>query len=377
MIGFLTHILKRKKIYIFHPNLKIDIIIFGKINTNFSLQKKIKFFELNDQVYISTLLKALLIFTFNLKNNLKDIYFKEVIKKFSPKIAIGDEINNNVFKFKKYFPNKIAIGFQIVNRSNITTNKIIDKKYCDYFLLFNQKSKRYYRNIKAKFFIIGSLKNNEKPLKNRKKIFDIMFISEYRPNVFERIKAQNSVQLKIFKGIKKNFYYFNEKILEIINEIVNENKFKFSIALASNRIEKKKSNFQDKEVNFFTKKINNFNIYNENSYSLAQKSELIISMWSTLGAELYAQRKKVLFIAPPFHKNIYWDFFPKKNGINWQQNLNKKEIKKKILKILNFKNQQWENYCKSSKYGMFFDPNNQILKKIIFKELNAIRKRKN
>ena len=43
-----------------------------------------------------------------------------------------------------------------------------------------------------------------------------------------------------------------------------------------------------------------------------------------------------------------------------------KEIKK-ILKILNFKNQQWENYCKSSKYGMFFDPNNQILKRLFLK----------
>ena len=67
-----------------------------------------------------------------------------------------------------------------------------------------------------------------------------MFISEFRPKIFTKIKAQNSEQSKIFQGIKKNFYRFNEIILDVLNEIIKENDLKICIALSSNRIEKKK-----------------------------------------------------------------------------------------------------------------------------------------
>ena len=97
---------------------------------------------------------------------MKEIYFQELVKSFSPAIGIGDEINKNIFKFKKFFPDKLAIGYQIVNRSNLTGNNTEQKKKLDYFLIFNKKAKKYYKDIDAKFLISGSLKNNEKPLKN-------------------------------------------------------------------------------------------------------------------------------------------------------------------------------------------------------------------
>ena len=266
MINFIKYIIISKKIYFFHPGEKVDILIFGRINSRLNLGQKIKFFELNDQIYLSSFLKSLIIFLTGYDRNFKEIYFKEVVKLFSPKLALGDEINSNIFKFKKYFPNKIAIGFQIVNRSNITTNKSKNRITCDYFILFNKKSKKYYKHLDTKFLINGSLKNNEKPLKTKKKVFDLMFISEYRPNVFLKISAQSNEQLKIFQGIKKNFYHFNEIILDILNEVISEHNLKICIALASNRIEKQKISFKKREIEFFSRKIKNVNFPNYNSY---------------------------------------------------------------------------------------------------------------
>ena len=72
-------------------------------------------------------------------------------------------------------------------------------------VFFNKKSKKYYKHLDTKFLINGSLKNNEKPLKTKKKVFDLMFISEYRPNILFSNNPQSNEQLKIFQGIKKNF----------------------------------------------------------------------------------------------------------------------------------------------------------------------------
>ena len=212
MLNFLKNIFQNKKIYFFHPKQKTDILIFGRINLNLNIRKKIKIFKLNDQVYIFLFLKSLKIFLENTSYSLKEIYFKEVVKSFSPVIAIGDEINRNIFKFKKLFPSKLAIGYQIVNRSNLTGNSAESKKKLDYFFIFNKRAKKYYKDIDAKFIIGGSLKNNEKSLKNKKKIFDIMFISEFRPKIFENIKAENEKKIKLIQGIKKNFYNYIENV---------------------------------------------------------------------------------------------------------------------------------------------------------------------
>ena len=372
MLDFLKYIFQNKKIYFLYPEQNIDILVFGRVNLNLNFGKKIKIFELNDQVYIPIFLKSIIIFLKDASYSLKELYFKELVKSFSPAIGIGDEINKNIFKFKKFFPNKLAIGYQIVNRSNLTGNNTEQKKKLDYFLIFNKKAKKYYKDIDAKFLISGSLKNNEKPLKNKKKIFDIMFISEFRPKVFEKIKAENDKKNKLIQGIKENFYNHIESVLGVIDSVVKEKKLKICIALASNRTEKKKQNFMQKEINFFSNKIKNISLPNDNSYELADKSHLVISMWSTLGAELFAQNKKVLFLAPKFHKSIYWDFFPRKNGFNWQQDLKKKEIKEKIIKLLNINEKNWEKTLKVSKYGILFDKKNKLLKNIVTKKLNGI-----
>lgn len=372
MLNLVRYIFSTKKFFLFHPKKKVDVIVFGRTNSKLDLGKKIKLFELYNQIYISIIFKSLFIFLIKFKKHtFNEIYFKEVIGLLSPKIAIGDEINNNIFKFKKLYPKKTAIGFQTINRSNISTRKT-NKGSCDYFLLFNSYSKKYYKNIKAKFLVIGSLKNNEKPLKDIRKKFDLMFVSEFRPKIYEKVHARTKKQLKIVQSIKKNFYGFNEIILNILNEIINDYDLKICIALASNRVEKKRKNFKKEEEEFFSKNLENPYFPDSSSYDLAEKSNLIISMWSNLGIELFAQNKKVFFFTPNFYKNVNWNFLPKKNGFNWQQDLKRQEIKNKIIKLLKLKKNKWNKFCKHSSFGISFDKKNKLLKKLIKKKLRDI-----
>ena len=39
-----------------------------------------------------------------------------------------------------------------------------------------------------------------------------MFISEFRPKVFEKIEAENDKKNKLIQGIKENFYNYRECI---------------------------------------------------------------------------------------------------------------------------------------------------------------------
>ena len=49
-----------------------------------------------------------------------------------------------------------------------------------------------------------------------------MFISEFRPKVFEKIKAENDKKNKLIQGIKENFYNHIESVLGVIDSVVKE-----------------------------------------------------------------------------------------------------------------------------------------------------------
>ena len=98
--------------------------------------------------------------------DINDLYFCEIIKVISPKVAIGNEINFNIFKFKKFFPKKIAIGYQCVQWGEISKARFKEwfsmrPLICDYFFVFDKESKKKLNFIKSKFIISGSVRNNE------------------------------------------------------------------------------------------------------------------------------------------------------------------------------------------------------------------------
>ena len=97
MLNFARYIFSTKEFFLFHPKKKVDIIVFGRTNLKLDFGKKIKLFELYNQIYISIIFKSLFLCLIKLKKySFNEIYFKEVIGLFSPKIAIGDEINKNI-----------------------------------------------------------------------------------------------------------------------------------------------------------------------------------------------------------------------------------------------------------------------------------------
>lgn len=364
------YLLLNKKLNLFNPK-KTDVLFFGKPNLNLNFKNKIKHFELHNQLYLQIFLKSFLKHIFLEKENIKSIYFKELMKKLDPKIVVGDEINENIFKFKKNFPKKKAICYQIVNWSNmhkthLKKNFLIKDKKCDYFLLFNKNHKKYFKHIKAKFVNVGSFKNNFKPLKKKKFIYDILFISEYRPTILQKIHYKDKMTL----SIKKNYNYFTTIVLEAIKELIIEKKLKLAIALSSSRSEKKIQNYKKKEVNFFKNTVQNFPTYRQDAYSLIEKSKVVVSTWSTLGVEIYAQKKKIMFITPRFLKNFNWSFYPRAEGLNWYQGINKKKIKDKIMYLYSLNEKKWKRIYNKNNFGLEFDLGNKKFMKIIYKELN-------
>ena len=174
MLSLLKYLL-RKRIIFNYPK-KVKVVIFGSFVKKFSFGNNISYLIINDEIYFKIFLKALVNFLFKKKrfNSLNDFYFYELIKYTSPSVAIGNEINKNIFKFKKFFPQKISIGYQLVYWSNI--HKFLIKEYfgnkkdyaCDYFLIFSKKSLKYLNFIKTNFIISGSIKNNFNYLSKKK-----------------------------------------------------------------------------------------------------------------------------------------------------------------------------------------------------------------
>ena len=356
--------LLRKKIFFYNPG-KANIVIFGSFVKNFSFGKNISHLSIDDQIYFTVLFKSFFKHLLNNKfDSLNDCYFYELITHISPKLAIGNEINQNIFKFKRFFPEKVSIGYQIVYWSNIhkffiNHNFGNKKNYaCDYFLIFNKKSVKYLNFIKTKFIVTGSIKNNFNLINDRKKNYDLLLISDYREPGNLKLKDKLSIK------VKTHYYKYSSKLLSYIKKSAEKNNFKVCVALASSRNEKKHYNFLKKETIFYKKYLGNYIPGNEPVHILASKSKMVISFWSTLGFELLAQKKRVLFLSPKFTN--FWNKFPSKNGFNWSQELDQKKILKKISNNF-FKNDKlWLEQTKKFRTSIIdFDPNNTILKKII------------
>tara|TARA_E500000178_G_scaffold344230_1_gene392133 strand:- start:10811 stop:11917 length:1107 start_codon:yes stop_codon:yes gene_type:complete len=368
MISFFKDLIKRKTILALPK--KVDIIIFGHFTKNFCTKKKASFLILKDQLYLIIFIKALIRYIFKkrkISKSVVDFYFIELIDYISPKIAIGNEINKNIFKFKKYFPNKVSIGYQLVHWSNI--HKFLIKKYfgdkknysCDYFLTFNKNSLKYLNFIKTNFIVSGSVKNNFNLVLKKKKIYDLLLISDYRDLKKFNLKDKHSVQ------VKKKYYNYFSKILFCINKVAKQNNLKICVAFASKREEKKQYNFFNQEYNFFNKNLQKFEIGDKPAHELAAKSKMVISFWSTLGFEIFSQNKKVLFLSPNF--SDYWNVFPKKNGFNWYQSINQKKIYKKIVDNLEINDNQWLKKTQKFRSFFHFDPKNLALNDILRKNI--------
>ena len=335
--------------------------------------KEIYFFP-----FIKTIFQKLNIF----KNtrNLKDQYFINFIKHLNPKISIGHEINPKIFMVKMFFPEKKTIIYQlnnyydmykeivkkIINKNKRLSNlKIKDFYKSDYFILKNLESKKYLNFMKTKFVISGSVKNNEiNTIKFKKKKYDIMFISIFR----KKIKGVQNTSVyncqHMLAGDGEAFY-----IAEVIGNLAKKKNLKVCVALSSLREEKRGNiNFSD-EIQFYKNSIKKFHVEKKlNSYELAEKSNVIINVNSSLGTDLLGRGHKVLFLNPThFFGAPIMEPFIKKNkhdGYCWHYGNDSKKIEAKIVKAIKTTTRQW-NKNNILKNKFVFDNNNSKLKNII------------
>ena len=345
-------ILQRK--FVFKKNPKVDLLIlddnFSKLNFS---KNKYHVLRHDEELHLKILLKAVLKkFTTNKIQSFSDLYFKLLIDSFDPKVALGHDMNNKIFRFSKLFPEKISIAYQFayifkkdINdfyRKNFTGQKV------NYYIVYDKRSKHVMKKfVKSNFIINGSIKINERNPKKKKKKFDIMFISSFR-NLEKTRKNEHD-----------GFF------VKILDEYCQKNNKKFCIALSSNREDKKNKILNTDEINYFKKYSKSFKVTNLDSITLSEFSELCVCSNSNLGYELLLAKMKILFLGMINEK---LKFFENNNGPFWYFGNNKNKIEKKINNLLEFKQKRWLSLLskKNKKVEKLnFDLKNYHMKKFV------------
>jgi len=319
-----------KKI-IFKTVVKSDLILLDKNYANLKFEKIHSHLFNPDEYYYKEFLKSLRIyFKSFFKISFSQIYFKQLINKLDPKVAVGNEMDHRIFDFKKFYPKKIAIcyqfGYIFKNDINYYKKRYKNKKV-DYFFAYDLRSKAIMSKlINARYYINGSTKVNENlPIKNNKKKYDIVFISRAR---FPK------------KQIWKNFNNEYDKFLiKTISKYCKDHNLQLTIAFNSMRKDKKnRKGYFLKEKNFYDSVIQEYEIGKEDSFSLSHKSKLVICHNSNLGYELLFSECKVVFIDS---LSCNFNYFNSRKGPFWYYGNNTTKIVDLISSIFFQSDKMW------------------------------------
>lgn len=357
----------------FTPYKKVDLIFLedNAINLRFNNLscKVLDYKEINLYHLFVSVLSSLIRFKFS-KKSISDFYFKYIMLYLNPHVAVGNEVDYRIFRFIKNFPDKKTIlyqfaqydfSYQKITKNNISGYLNTNKKIkASYFFIWHKKYNKYFDFFDTKFIVAGSLRSNSFPIKSKKKIYDIMFISQFRRPVKDYYGTNDHY---LSMRVQDAVVSYIMKILESIRKKYN---LKIAIALTSSRIEKKNTISKRDEIKFYERDVKKFYTSDKSSFELAAKSKLIISIHSTLGHELLFKGYKVLFLNP--HK-----FYFNTNDLGYSRHLyfgssEKKQIIKKIINTLNISNKVWEKKIIKFKKNNY-DKNNSKIKNLINKLL--------
>ena len=171
----LIKILSKKKFF-FKKIQKSDLIILDNNFSNLRFKNiKSHIFD-PDRYYIREFIISLFKYVGSLfSKRFGLIYFKTLIEKINPKIALGHDATDYIFNFKKLFPDKISVCYQfayIFKDDIVNYKKRFGKKISDYYFAYDKRSEKIMKNfIKSNYIINGSTKVNENlPVKMKKKI---------------------------------------------------------------------------------------------------------------------------------------------------------------------------------------------------------------
>ena len=112
------------------------------------------------------------------------------------------------------------------------------KSEIDYYLIKHKIFSQSLDFIKTNFITTGSIKNNEKKIERVAiKEFDIMIISQFRPNIYN-----------FFGSYRPKMMFNSDSALWFVSKVTSDycdiNNKRLAIALASHREDKKKYNYK-------------------------------------------------------------------------------------------------------------------------------------
>ena len=377
------NIFLKKKIKIFKIK-QYDLLILDDGYANLNFKNIFSFLTIKNTLYFQCFLiaffKQFLYIIKKDKYSLSYLYLKELVKKVKPKIIIGHDFKENIFKIKKEFPEIFTIIYQfsdhdiyekkVLSRA-IGPNLDLDEFKCDLYLSKNKIFDSTLNFIKAKFLSVGSVKNNELVLKNEeKKIYDIMMISQFRPGI---PSFNGMYKLKHLTVTHSAFAY----VSQILAKYCDKKNAKLCIAKTSARKDKQGFINKFEEEDFFKKILNSKKFYSEDidAYSLSNKSKLIVTTYSTMGLELISRGMKVLFIDPFYfvdNTGVIKLFVDQLEGPYWYCGNDPLVIEDKIDYLLKISNEEWKDVLKKSPFKIRYDPGNSELKELVNKKINNI-----
>ena len=82
------------------------------------------------------------------------MYFKLLIDSFDPKVALGHDMNNKIFRFSKLFPEKISIAYQFAYIFKILCTCLTIYAFAEFLSLFEKN--RFKKILLSYVFILSS-----------------------------------------------------------------------------------------------------------------------------------------------------------------------------------------------------------------------------
>jgi surface carbohydrate biosynthesis protein len=299
-------------------------------------------------------------------------YFIKSIELTNPKIIVTMIDNDTDFyRLKKYFPHKKFISIQNGYRTEPRKTFLIkkgEKLQCDIIFCLGKQGVNYYRSlVQTKVIPIGSIKNNLISQNSIKKKRIMTFISEYRV-----IDKKKKVNLFNISNILWRDYIFSEKkLVKIASDYCKKRKIKFNIIGRYDNPTKELEYFSHiiskKNFDYISRK-NEFT-----SYNFLKKSEIILSLSSSLGYEFLSRDNRMIFFSRQIGKKTSklsklflfgWPFVKKKKGFFYSNEITSSEISRLGKNVIDCSKQKWlskkYNYQKNI---ISFNYNNILLKK--------------
>ena len=363
----------KKKILIFDSDHSEKIIKYLD-KKNVEVMDMRMLYEPGQRLNIYILLKCFFNFKFSIKE-----YLKEYVRAVNPQLLITLTDNYPIF-YHLYKVNKkmttaiIQKSFRSCTESDILSRldklRKIKDYHCDYLLMFNTEVGKLFKSfLNGKIIPIGCFRSNSVlKKKNIKKEIDLLFISVWRRPPF----INKTEDLIFFENLKKYCKKKNLTVQVLGASRINIDDFGSAIS------QKLEYDYYTKHLGSFMKKF----IYrdkNRNAYEYVDKSNIILSIDSTLGYEACSRKNKVAFFS--LRKKIY-----PHNSMQFGWPVNKKFGKgrfwtdkntfKELSRILNFlRKHKGENF-KEMRNILTFDEGNKkfltFIKKVSTSKIGQI-----